>query len=139
MCKHRQPVLQDSGEAEVRKKRGNSPIKVDMILLTEIEDILEAWADHFENLAILTPKDNEHGAQIEKDLAVIHNIAKRSIKVSIPVIFVQNTPFITYISYSCAAYYDLAVLLIESPWPKRRPSHVICGSTNKWEYVQMIW
>ena len=50
----------------------------DGILLTEVEDVLEARADYFKDFATPAPKDDEYDAEIEKHLAVINNMAKQS-------------------------------------------------------------
>ena len=44
--------------------------------MTEIEDILEAWAVHFERLATPTPKADK----VKRDLQLINNIVKHSTK-----------------------------------------------------------
>ena len=66
-------------------KKTSQALKVDGVLITDAEEILEAWADHFERLATPTPKEDAHGQQVDKDLFTINNIISHIKDVSIPV------------------------------------------------------
>ena len=67
-------------------KKVNVAIKLDGYFPTDIDDILSAWADNVEELVTPVIKKDLYGIQVERDLKVIHNIAKKDMKSPVPVI-----------------------------------------------------
>ena len=65
--------------------RAMQALKIDGVLITNTEDILAAWAEHFERLATPDPKQDAHGLQMEKDLFTINNILSHRHEVPSPV------------------------------------------------------